>query len=98
MIDGGVVSTTVTVKEPVAMLPWPSSAEQLTVVVPSGKLAPEAGLQTTVRGPTQASMALAVKVTVAWPPPVHSVVMGEGKLRLGGVVSCTVTAVVQLAV
>src|SRR5260370_14204413 len=44
---GGVVSTTVTVKLPVDVLPAVSVAEQFTVVVPSGKIEPEGGEQVT---------------------------------------------------
>ncbi len=50
--DGGVVSCTVTVNEPVAVRPPLSVTEQLTVVVPSGKTDPEAGLQFGVRAPS----------------------------------------------
>jgi len=42
---GGVVSTTVTLKLAVPVLPCVSIAVQLTVVVPRGKVAPEAGEQ-----------------------------------------------------
>jgi hypothetical protein len=57
---GGVVSWTFTVKEPVAVLPLPSAAEQLTVVVPRLKLLPEGGVQTAVTEPSQVSVAVAV--------------------------------------
>ena len=42
---GGVLSVTLTVKLQVPMLPLPSVAEQVTVVLPSGKAKPEAGAQ-----------------------------------------------------
>ena len=45
------MSCTVTTKEPVEPFPSPSVAEQLTVVVPSGKDDPDAGVQLTVTGP-----------------------------------------------
>jgi hypothetical protein len=51
MLDGQVIvhaSATVTVKLHDAMLPLVSVAVQLTVVVPTGKVEPEAGLHTTV--------------------------------------------------
>jgi hypothetical protein len=57
---GGVVSWTFTVKELVAVLPLPSAAEQLTVVVPNAKALPEAGVQTAVTAPSQVSLAVAV--------------------------------------
>ena len=49
--DGGVVSCTVTVNEPVAVRPPLSVTEQLSGVLPSGKTDPEAGLQLGVRVP-----------------------------------------------
>ena len=48
LITGGCVSCTVTVNEQLAVLPDPSVAVQLTVVVPLAKLVPEAGVQTTL--------------------------------------------------
>ena len=57
---GGVVSWTFTVKEPVAVLPLPSVAEQLTVVVPRLKALPEAGVHVIGTVPAQLSLALAV--------------------------------------
>ena len=47
LVSGGVVSLTVTLKLPSASLPALSVAEQLTVVSPSGKVLPEAGVQVT---------------------------------------------------
>ena len=44
------------------------------------------------------SLALALNVTVAWPPPVHSAVMGAGTVTTGRVVSCTVTVKLALPV
>ena len=51
VIAGGVVSTTVTVNDAVDVLPATSLAEQLTVVVPSPKTAPDAGVQLSVTTP-----------------------------------------------
>jgi hypothetical protein len=56
---GACVSTMVTVKEHIAVLPLPSVAVQLTVVTPTGNVAPDGGLQTTVGVPK-----LSVAVTV----------------------------------
>ena len=53
---GGVLD--VTVKELSPMLPAASLAEQVTVVVPSGKTVPDALLQVTSRGPSTSSSAV----------------------------------------
>src|SRR5258708_6136732 len=86
-MDGGVVSTTVMLKEPLATFPERSDAEQFTVVVPSGKTDPEGGVQTTGTGPSTASIAVAVKVTVAPLGPVASTTLSDGRVSTGGVVS-----------
>jgi hypothetical protein len=57
---GAVVSTTVTLKVPLALLPAASVALQLTTVVPSANTAPEAGEQEGTIGPSTASTAVAV--------------------------------------
>ena len=59
---GGVVSTrsTVTWKVPVLELPCESVAVHVTVVVPTGKLLPEAGVQLGVIEPSVLSVALAL--------------------------------------
>ena len=56
---GGVVSTTVIVNEPLALLPLASVAVQLTVVAPSANVLPEAAQVTAGCGST-----LSVAVTV----------------------------------
>jgi hypothetical protein len=60
VIIGGVVSTTVTVKLQLLLLPLASVVVQVTVVVPSGKSEPEAGTQATVGLVSQTSLALAL--------------------------------------
>ncbi len=87
------MSTTVTVKLPVDVLPAVSVAEQFTVVVPSGKIEPEGGEQVTGSVPSTTSVAVAAKVTAAPEGPVASAVMNVGKLKEGGVVLvvCDVT-------
>jgi hypothetical protein len=70
VIDGACVSFTVTVNEQLAELLEASITEQLTVVVPFGKVAPDAGLQTGVPMPGQLSLAVGVKVTTAEHCPV----------------------------
>src|SRR6266700_7255920 len=62
---GGVVSTMVTLKDPVAAFPWASVDEQLATVVPNAKVLPEAGLQTTASKPSTRSLAATLKVTTA---------------------------------
>ena len=56
---GGCVSLTVTVNEQVAVLPDPSVAVQVTVVVPFGKGDPLLGIHATV-APEQLSFAVGV--------------------------------------
>ena len=48
VIDGGWVSLTVIVNVQEAVLPLPSVAVTVTVVVPTGNVLPEAGMPTTV--------------------------------------------------
>src|SRR6266545_7572288 len=69
-ILGGSESLTVTVNEQLELLPAPSEAVQVTVVVPIGKDEPDAGAHTTLTGSGQLSVAVgAGKVTTAphWP-------------------------------
>lgn len=84
---GPVVSCTVTVKLPFAVLPFASDAEQLTVVVAIGKVLPEAGLQVTGRFPFTLSVAVAVNVATAPEGPVASSVMFAGNDKTGGTAS-----------
>ena len=95
---GPVVSETVTVKLPVARLPAASAAEQETVVVPSGNVAPEAGMHATETLPLTRSVAVAVNVTAAPDEPVASTVMFDGRCNVGAVLSETVTLKLPLAV
>nr|WP_240394198.1 hypothetical protein [Desertimonas flava] len=53
---GAVVSTTVTVNEPLPVLPAVSVAEQVTVVEPSANVEPDAGEHTGVTDPLTASV------------------------------------------
>jgi hypothetical protein len=93
VIDGGVVSTTVTVNEACAVLPRVSVAVQFTVVVPSGNVDPDAGVQLTGRGPSTRSVAVGLVYETAAPlAPVASFVMFAGTPEIvGGVVSTTIT-------
>jgi hypothetical protein len=99
VITGAVwsTSTTVTSKSALPVFPWESVAVQVTFVVPSGKVLPEAGLQLTGTGPSTLSFALAEKVTVV--PPVDSVSTekSSGTVTTGAVVSLIVTVTVKEA-
>jgi hypothetical protein len=74
-----------------------SEAVQDTVVVPSGKVAPEPGLQEMFGEPSRASVAAGVKLTTAPLPELASTVIGPGTVRVGGVESSTVTLKESLA-
>ena len=85
---GGVVSTTVTVKEAVPVFPWVSVATQLTVVVPSANVEPEAGEQDCELTASSGSEAEAKYVTAAPDGPVASTLLIlAGTVHTGGVVS-----------
>jgi hypothetical protein len=57
VMEGGVLSVTVTVNEAEPLLPCVSVAEHMTVVVPSGNIEPLAGVQFTGRAPSTPSVA-----------------------------------------
>jgi hypothetical protein len=82
---------TVTLNDPDAELPALSVAEQVTVVVPRGKVEPEAGLQVTGTEPSTGSEAEAVNLTTAPLALVAGTVMSDGSVKLGGVLSTTFT-------
>jgi translation initiation factor IF-1 len=90
---GGVVSTSVTVtwKEAEPVLLCPSVALQVTVVVPTAKVAPEAGEHDTPREPSTLSLADAENETLFPDGDVVVVAMSEGTLTTGAVVSTSVT-------
>jgi hypothetical protein len=54
---GGLVSTTLTTNEPLALLPALSVAEQVTVVLPSLSVEPDSGLQLALKTPSTSSRA-----------------------------------------
>jgi len=95
---GGVLSTTVTVKDAVPVLPWLSVEVQVTVVVPNENVAPELGLQVGVSDPSKLSVALAEKVTAAPLGLVASTVMLPGTITIGGVASTSTTVTLKDAV
>jgi hypothetical protein len=91
---GGKVSLrlTVTVKDAEPVFPCESVAVHVTVVVPTGKVLPEAGLQVGVREPSTMSVAVASPYVTALPAGSSvEVETFAGGVTAGGVVSCTVT-------
>ena len=89
-IVGGVVSCTVTVNVPVALLLAASVAVQVTGVEPKANVEPEAGTQDIVTGLT-VSVAVGKTPTSAPEGLVASTVISGGIVMEGGVVSCTFT-------
>jgi hypothetical protein len=97
-IRGGVVSTTVTLKLHMIMLPLWSSAVQTTMVWPMGNTDPEAGRQTRFGAGSQVSVAVGGGYSTLAPSgPVHSRTMSSGQTSVGGAVSTTRTSKLQLA-
>jgi hypothetical protein len=96
-ILGGVVSRAMTAKLAVPLFPWPSTAEQMTLVVPSGNVAPEEWSQRAATGPSTRSLAVGwANVTLAPSGPVASTVTSVGTVTTGGLESRTVTAKLPL--
>jgi hypothetical protein len=98
-ITGPVVSETVTVKEQEPVLEAASVAVQVTVVVPTSKVEPEAGLHTTEGVPQLSEAEGVANVTTAE----HASAVAErarsaGQVTTGGVVSATETVKEQEAV
>jgi hypothetical protein len=88
---GAVVSATVTVKDAAVLLPRVSVPVHVTVVGPSGNIAPLAGAQVTAVLPSTASLAVAAYVNTAPVAPAASTVALAGTVTTGPVVSATVT-------
>jgi hypothetical protein len=99
LMTGGVVSFTVTSNDALPVLLCWSVALHVTLVVPSGKVLPEAGAQEAGTLPSTMSVADAEpNVTTAPEGPVASAAAGaEGGVTVGGVVSVTVTVNCMLA-
>jgi len=76
---GAVVSTTETVKLPSAVLLRLFVAEQFTVLPPSANCDPDGGIQVTTRFVSRASVAVAVKFTMAPAGLVASAVVFAGR-------------------
>src|SRR5207244_3181193 len=87
---GAVVSLTVTVKLLAPTFARLSLAVQVTVVAPSGNVAPLAGVQLTATGPSIASVADALNVNTAPAGPVASTLAFAGTVTIGAPVSLTV--------
>ena len=88
---GGVLSSTVIVKLPLARFPAASAVVQFTRLSPRAKVLPEDGVQTTAEsGSSTRSDAVAKKFTTAPAGPVASCAWSGGKVRTGAVVSSTV--------
>ena len=79
-------------------MPAASVAEQVTVVVPSGNVEPDAGEQEAATEPDTVSVAEAEKLTTAPEGPVASTVILAGTVTVGGVVSTTDTLKLALPV
>src|SRR5260370_31298680 len=94
---GAVLSSTATVAVPVSLVPAPSVAGEVMVVLPSAKVVPEAGEQIGVSEPDTASVAVAVKMTTAPLGPVDSTRVGAVMVTTGGVVSVTLTVKLAFA-
>ena len=88
---GATVSSTFTVKEQPPLLPAPSEAVHMTLVVPTGKLEPDAGSHVTVGLGSHASVAVTTNSTTVPPVPVHSAVRFPPHVTLGPTVSRTAT-------
>ena len=96
VITGGVTSLTVTVKLQLDEFPAASVAVACTVVVPTGKLDPDAW-SVTIEGAAQLSLPPTVNVTgAAQVPAMASATMFDGQLIVGGVLSITVTVKLQV--
>src|SRR6185369_2104069 len=98
VMTGFWLSTTVTEKLQLAVLPWPSFTVQFTVVDPRPNDEPLVGVQVTVAVP-QLSVAVVEKVTLLEQlPPAAFTVIFAGQVMTGFWLSTTVTEKLQLAV
>jgi hypothetical protein len=99
-ITGSVSSVTVTWKLQLAVLPAASLTVQLTVDVPTGKVEPEAGVQTGEPTPGQLSLTVGggyVTTPVHIGPPPGTGSGFGGQVMVGAVLSTTVTVNEQVA-
>ena len=94
---GSVVSTTLTRKDPLSVDRPLSVTEHSTVVVPRGKVDPDAGVHPGVGGvASSASVALAVHETAAPAGDVASTTWSPGRWSTGGVLATTSTMNVMI--
>jgi hypothetical protein len=98
VITGASVSSTVTVKEQLAVFPDGSVAVQVTVVVPTGKKEPEAGEQLTVTGQLSVTVGSGNVTKAPHSPGSLEMVISTGQVITGGSVSFTVTVKEHVAV
>ena len=84
-LAAGGLFNTVTLKEPLAILPVASVAVAFTGVVPRGKIEPLAGTEFTTGFASKASVAVTEKFKTAPLGPVAAKTFGPGKFRLGAV-------------
>src|SRR3954470_3894774 len=96
-ITGGAAWKTTTSKVQTFVLPLPSSARTVTVVVPTGNVEPLAGVAVMFTTPEQASVAEGENVTFALFEEVPTVILA-GQVIAGAVVSTTLTVRLTLAV
>lgn len=95
---GAFVSLTVTVNDPDTLACAASVTVQVTVVVPSGNVAPDAHVQTAGIVPSSTSIPVALKLTGAPDGPVASTVILAGGVNVGGLfVTVAVVLVVSAA-
>jgi hypothetical protein len=90
---GGIVSSNAiaTWNDALPVLPCASVAVHVTVVLPTGKVEPDAGEHIGAIGPSTASLAVAVNVSAFPAGDVALSAMSAGTVTTGGVVSRTVT-------
>ena len=95
---GGVVSCTVTMKLQLLLLPLESVAMQITMVVPSAKVLPEAGVQTSTGLVSQRSEVVTANVPMAPAGLLHSSMRFVEQAMAGAVVSTTETVKLHVLV
>src|SRR2546421_6775992 len=94
--DGGVVSSIVTVKAFVLVLPEASVATMVTIVTPSGKMLPDAGFAAMAGAGSKSSVALGLaKVTIAPAGDVASAMTLVTSPMAGGVASVALISTIS---
>jgi hypothetical protein len=99
LIVGGCLSTTVTLKKQVALLPEESIATMTTLVVPIGKIDPDAGVEINVTPGTLSEIFGRGYLTAIEDCPAGTGrIILSGQIIAGGSVSTTVTVKLQVAI